>query len=187
MEHAAATFRALDFTRWLCVPGALDAVWYGDRAGTLIVPLDEPKLRAIIGNKLGWLVPEKEQRAGRRKSQRRARYAPPPPPSHARLGTRPPSHCRLRALPLHRWQGYVLPDPEKGEMRYSTETKELTIFLPSGFYGANLDFVKGVPPPPCPDGLGKNPRYDIVERKWIARKDAGIITHGRAVQYYGVE
>ena len=50
-----------------------------------------------------------------------------------------------------------------------------------------MDFVKGVPPPDAPGKLGKNPRFDIVDRKWLARKDAEVITEARAVNHFGTE
>ena len=71
--------RAVEFARCLCIPGALGFEWVGDRANTLTKSLNEPELRAILGPVLGWVVPEKEQRVGKRKSARRERCARRPP------------------------------------------------------------------------------------------------------------
>lgn len=70
--------RAVELARCLCTPGALGFEWAGDRANTLTKSLDERELRAILGPVLGWVVPEKEQRVGKRKVQRRERCAHAP-------------------------------------------------------------------------------------------------------------
>ena len=90
-----------------------------------------------------------------------------------------------RAGVLCRWCGYILLEPE-AELQYSTETKELTFNLNAGYYGTNMDFVKGCPPPDAPDALGKNPRFDIVTRKWLSRMGAEVITEARALGHFGL-
>ena len=101
-----------------------------------------------------------------------------------------PLPAPLRAAPqpehtLRRWRGYILLEPE-AELQYSTETKELTLVLNAGFYGTNMDFIKGCPPPDAPANLGKNPRFDIVERKWLRRSAAGVISEARALAHFGL-
>jgi len=49
-----------------------------------------------------------------------------------------------------------------------------------------MDFVKGCPPPDAPDALGKNPRFDIVARKWLSRMGAEVITEARALRHFGL-
>ena len=78
-KRARVVLRAVEFARCLCTPGALGFEWAGDRANTLTKSLDERELHAILGPVLGWVVPEKEQRVGKRKAPRRERCAYRPP------------------------------------------------------------------------------------------------------------
>ena len=182
MDKSIVTIRSFEFMRWLTIPGASDALSAGDRANTLTKTLTEPELRKILG-KLGWVVPEKEQRVGKHKSARRERCAPR---AGERARGRACAWASVRVGAACRWCGYILVNSEGAEMAYGTETKEFMLTLPCSFYGTNLDFIRGVPPPPCPDHLGKNARYDIVDHNWLPRKNCGIITEARAVAHFGL-
>ena len=188
-KQARVVMRAVEFAQCLCIPGALGfewvvSGWAAAPTPSLTKSLNERELRAILGP-----VPEGEG-AARRQAQVGAPGAVRPPPARCLPAVArrhaPPLGLSARARTLRRWCGYILLEPD-AELQYSTETKELTFVLNAGFYGTNMDFVEGCPPPDTPNDLGKNPRFEIVAREWLSRKgSAQVITEARAFGHSGL-
>lgn len=67
------------------------------------------------------------------------------------------------------------------------ETKELNLYLGVGFYGMNLKYVKGAPPPPREAGVPNSHEYDIITRTYVNRATARTWTVDRAITNIGKE
>ena len=61
-------------------------------------------------------------------------------------------------------------------------TQIFRLHLALAFYGENLNFVSGVPPPPAP---AAGDQFDIVDLKHVNRVDAAAWTLARANAHFG--
>ena len=142
----------------------MSLTWTGDRNLTFehyFEDLDEI-LRVLQMPRSGWAVIEKEPDAAGRTRRR-----------------------------LARWRGFMLifthnDTDGRGSnfVRYSLESRKLEIGLAVGFFGENLEYVKGTTPPPSENAA--HTQYDIVTRKWRAPNALPTLTAGRADAHYNL-
>jgi len=161
LRNATAVMRGVDFGRFSLIPGSEAAEWKGDRPLTLIYYyLDLADLaRLWDGRPNGWVIPEKA----------------------------PDARGVVRKR-LARNKGFMLPmvhDDKDGKganrLTYCMETKELRLTLALAFFGENLKFIDGAPPPKAPNGT----KYDITTRAHVPH--ARALTVGDARVFYGEE
>ena len=107
---------------------------------------------------------------------------------------REPSRNGAKRQRLGRHRGYMLVymhDDVDGRgsnfIRYSLESRKLEIGLSVGFFGDNLEWVRGAQPPPAGKGLGNKPQYDIVTRTWRKRQAQPPLTLTRADEHFAQE
>tara|TARA_B110001452_G_scaffold174499_1_gene146257 strand:+ start:1111 stop:2442 length:1332 start_codon:yes stop_codon:yes gene_type:complete len=160
MHRMKATIRGMSYREFTCIPGAMEAEWVGDRAGTETFALDTAdKIKKIFpaGLRLGWIVPDKEKVAGAPKRPRHGRYF-----------------------------GYILVvESDLNEASYVTESKCFTLTLACQHFDTNLEYVSGAALPPCPEDLqGNDPFYDLVDRKWRPPDEKTSCTMDRALRYF---
>ena len=158
--------RGFSLARFLKIAGGKEK-WRGDRSLTLDLEIeDEEHFGEIFGQELahGWMVGKLDPTVNGRKRPRK------------------------------RGHGYLLPffheDVDGGDtnkISFNLELKRLTGCLSLGYFGLNLQFIRGVPPPACPPSLAdRQPAWDIVSGEWVPREGEGavVLTAARAHAHF---
>lgn len=164
ITKAKAVLRAVEHSTVLMHPlmrAAEHVHDVGDRAQTFVRRISgAADLKLLWGDEFrnGWVVPDKEERDGRRKRKRMPRY-----------------------------QGFMMVDEDSkdNQLAYTKETKELELTLSLSFFSSNLEFVDGAQiKPPAPRAM-KRAKYDMVEQTWFDGAEAPAATLKRARDHFG--
>lgn len=164
IAKATAVIRAVEQATLLAHPLMRDAeriVDMGDRAQTFVRRLTgAADLNLLWGDAYanGWVIPDKEEREGKRKRKR-----------------------------LPRYQGFMLVDEESEDntLSYCKETKELELTLALSFFSSNLAFVDGAQVKPHAPPQMECPKFDMVTRKWFSATEAPAETLTRVRDHFG--